>query len=177
MFWGRVPIEMGASLYYFNKKSNVQRLLHHIKYKGGKELAMHLGRVYGKNLKHAAYFDKVDAIVPVPIHIRKKRKRGYNQSDCIAKGMAETMNIPVYENVLYQKKEISSQTSRSRYGRWENVHFNFAVRNEHLLDQKTIMVVDDVLTTAATLEACVRALNEVVDCKVVVATLAYAALR
>jgi len=172
VFWGRVQIEMAASFYAFTKESKVQNLLHHLKYKGVKEVGSVLGKLYGFDLKSAEFFKEIDFIVPVPLHKNKLKKRGYNQSEWIARGLSESMNIPLRLDVLYRKVDSKTQTKKSRYKRWENVGEIFGVLKDDIKN-KNILLVDDVLTTGATIEACAQVLIEK-ECKIFVVTLAYA---
>ena len=172
IFWGRVPIEMATSFYIFSKKSKVQHLLHQLKYKGVKEVGSVIGNLFGHDLKQSNYFKHIQYIVPVPLHQNKLKKRGYNQSEWIAKGISEAMDIPIHLTALYRKVDSTTQTKKNRYNRWENVGEIFAVLGNEL-DNKSVLLVDDVLTTGATIEACAQVLIQH-GCKVYVATIAYA---
>ncbi|MBL4594854.1 MAG: ComF family protein [Flavobacteriales bacterium] len=172
VFWGRVQIEMAASFYSFSKKSKVQNLLHHLKYKGVKEVGSIVGKLFGYDLKESKYFQGIDFIVPIPLHKNKLKKRGYNQSEWIAKGVSEAMDVPMNFGALYRKVDSQTQTKKGRYKRWENVGDIFGVLNNDL-DDKNILLIDDVVTTGATIEACAQILIKQ-NCKVFVATIAYA---
>jgi len=172
VFWGRVDVEMATSFYLFSKKSRVQNLLHNLKYKGVKEVGFVVGRLMGLDLKHAEYFSQVDFIVPVPLHKNKLKKRGYNQSEWIAKGLSAAMKIPMNTACLCRKEDSQTQTKKSRYKRWENVGEIFGVSGMEL-DGKRILLVDDVVTTGATLEGCAQVLLKK-NCKIYIATIAYA---
>jgi len=172
IFWGRVQIMMATSFYAFSKKSKVQNLLHQLKYKGVKEVGYVVGKLFGSDLKKADYFKNIDFIVPVPLHKNKLKKRGYNQSEWIAKGISESMKIPIKTEVLYRKVDSQTQTKKGRYKRWKNVDEIFGISN-HELDGKNILLIDDVVTTGATIEACAQVLIQQ-NCKVYVATIAYA---
>jgi len=172
VFWGRVQIEMATSFYLFSKKSKVQNLLHHLKYKGVKEVGAVVGKLFGYDLAASEYFKKIDFIVPVPLHKKKLKKRGYNQSEWIANGIAESMKISINTNSLYRKVDSQTQTKKGRYKRWENVGEIFGIANNEL-NNKSVLLVDDVVTTGATIEACAQVLIKQ-NCKVYVATIAYA---
>ena len=172
VFWGRVQVEMATSFYSFSKKSKVQRLLHQLKYKGVKGVGFVVGKLFGYDLKNSAYFKGIDFIVPVPLHKNKLKKRGYNQSEWIAKGISESMGVPINLDSLFRKEDSQTQTKKGRYKRWENVGEIFDVSNNNL-DKKNILLVDDVVTTGATIEACAQVLINR-KCKVFVATIAYA---
>jgi ComF family protein len=172
LFWGRVKIEMATSYYLFRKKARVQNLLHHLKYKGVKEVGAMVGQFMGVELKDSVYYKNIDFIVPVPLHKNKFKKRGYNQSEWIAIGLSSAMDIPFNTTVLYRKEDSATQTKKNRYKRWENVDEIFAL-NKGLLNGKSILLVDDVITTGATIEACAKVLIKN-NCKVYVATIAAA---
>ncbi|PCI94382.1 MAG: amidophosphoribosyltransferase [Flavobacteriales bacterium] len=172
VFWGRVQVEMATSFYLFSKKSRVQHLLHQLKYKGGKYVGAVVGELLGNDLKKAKYFKGIDFVIPVPLHKNKLKKRGYNQSEWIAKGVAEAMNISINTTTLFRKEDSQTQTRKSRYKRWENVGEIFGIATNEL-EGKKVLLIDDVVTTGATIEACAQVLIKQ-NCKVYVATIAYA---
>ena len=172
VFWGRVQVEMATSFYLFSKKSRVQHLLHQLKYKGGKYVGTVVGELLGNDLKKAKYFKGIDFVIPVPLHKNKLKKRGYNQSEWIAKGVAEAMNISINPTTLFRKEDSQTQTRKSRYKRWENVGEIFGIATNEL-EGKKVLLIDDVVTTGATIEACAQVLIKQ-NCKVYVATIAYA---
>ena len=172
VFWGRVQIEMATSFYLFSKKSRVQELLHRLKYKGVKEVGFVVGKLLGYDLATSIHFKGIDFVVPVPLHENKLKKRGYNQSEWIAKGVAEAMNVPIGIETLFRKEDSQTQTKKSKYKRWENVGEIFGISNSYL-DGKNVLLIDDVVTTGATIEACAQVLIKQ-NCKVFVATIAYA---
>ena len=173
-FWGRVPIHSGAALYYFTKTSRTQKLIHKLKYEHQPLIGLKLGQLYGHALKASPYFNMVEAIVPVPLHPRKKKIRGYNQSDAFAKGLAQSMNLPWYPNALQRVEMTTTQTKKNRLDRFENVRQAFQVAQIKLLEGKHLLLVDDVLTTGATLEACALQILDVPNTKVSFATIAMA---
>ena len=173
-FWGKADVERVTSFLRYIKKSDVQRLINKLKYKGEKEIGVFLGKYAAAELVDNDVFGSVDVIVPVPLHKSKYRKRGYNQSRCIADGMAEIMGIPVDEGNLYRAVENPTQTRKSTYERWENTKGIFELTDGSLFDGKHILLVDDVLTTGSTLIACVEAIREKSNAKISVFTLASA---
>jgi len=154
-FAGRVPISFVFSYVYFVKGGLAQRLIHQIKYKGQKEAAREIAGWYGHLLKNeSGISEQIDGIVSVPMHKTRLRQRGYNQADWIAEGLANALDVPVLADVLVRQSFKKSQTSKNRLERWENVKTVFGVRNAENLVGKRVALVDDVLTTGATIEAC-----------------------
>ncbi len=175
-FWGRVNIESGASFYHFAKGGRVQHLIHNLKYKGRYEVGVKLGNLYGKALKKSPLYRNIDVIIPVPLHPKKELKRGYNQSDMFAKGLSETMEVEWKKNILISTKMSETQTKKSRLERLENVKDVFKINDVDFLKDKHVLIVDDVLTTGATLEACTMKILEISGTKVSLATIAFANL-
>lgn len=174
LFWGRVNIELATAFFSFNKGSNYQHLIHFIKYKGMKELGFETGKRFGISLSESAGFCSVDCIVPVPLHPKKEKIRGYNQSEWIAKGLSESMKIPVSLNNLRRNLHTSTQTRKNRFERWENVENIFEAIHPEEFEGKHILLVDDVVTTGSTLESCAFQLLQINKVKVSIATLAFA---
>ncbi len=150
---GRLPLEYGAALYWFRKEGLVQNLIHNIKYKGQKAGAVLAGNEFGKALIKTN-LNKPEVVIPVPLHKSKLRKRGFNQSYYFAKGIGKVLEIPVESQVLSRKRATSTQTRKSRLERWENVEHVFAIKNKEPVIGKHALLVDDVVTTGATLESC-----------------------
>ena len=173
-FWGRVELHAATSFLFFSKEGMVQKLMHALKYRGRKETGVYLGRLFGKELKESPLFRSVHMVVPVPLHPKKQRKRGFNQSYFIAAGIGEAMNVPVSSHNLIRTTYTSSQTKKTRYDRWQNVKGVFEVADKKQFEGKHLLLVDDVLTTGATLEACAHPLLKLPGTKVSVATLPYA---
>jgi ComF family protein len=173
-FWGRLPLQTGAALYKFSKKSPIQKAMHRLKYGNRPEIGRQLGREMGLKLKQSASFANVDAIVCVPLHPLRERKRGYNQSAMFAQGLAEAMSIPHLAGALQRKMYSESQTRKKRMERFDNVESVFDVAKPKLLQHKHILLVDDVLTTGATLEQCGKIILDVPHTKLSMATIAMA---
>ncbi len=172
-FYGRLKIEFGAAHYLFGGGSKTQELIHAIKYKNKRELAVHMGKMYGLKLKESDVFPKIDFIIPIPLHPIKFHQRGFNQSEAIGKGLSEALNIPQVLDVLLRNKMTSTQTKKSRYARMENVGDAFCVEHPEKIQGKHILLIDDVITTGATLEACALTILEIVpDVKISMVTLA-----
>lgn len=173
-FWGRLQIESGAAMYYFHRKSPIQRALHQLKYKNQADVGVRIGRRYGYLLAQSPHFQGLEAIVPVPLHPQKERLRGYNQSAMLAAGLADSLNIPVFREVLVRQRSSDSQTRKKRMERFDNVNEVFAIRRPERIQGRHLLLVDDVLTTGATLEACGAVLLEVPGIRLSMATIAIA---
>jgi len=174
LFWGRCLIEKAAAFSFYNKGSRIRNLIHNLKYKGIKEVGYELGRIYGLSLKSSGFTADVDQIIPVPLHLSKKRIRGFNQSDIISMGIADVTGLPVDTVSLARIKVSATQTKRSRYDRWTNVEDIFHVTDPEIIKGRHILLVDDVITTGSTIESCANELLKVEGVKVSVVALAFA---
>ena len=174
LFWGRANITHATAYFSYKKGSRYQRLIYAIKYRGMKKLGFEIGKKFGFELKEANSFGSVDLIVPVPLHPRKQKIRGYNQSEWIANGIANAMELPVITNNLIRKVHTPTQTNKNRFERWQNVEEIFDVKNPEFFTGKHVLLIDDVVTTGSTLEACAFHLLKINNTKVSIATLAFA---
>ncbi|MCU0409982.1 MAG: ComF family protein, partial [Bacteroidales bacterium] len=173
-FWGRCLIERAAAFSVYNRGSRIRKLIHELKYKGRKEAGTMLGDLYGRILSDSGFMEGIDIIVPVPLHPARQRERGYNQSDCIASGISAATRLPVRNDIIKRVERRGSQTQHGRYDRWENVKGLFIVSKPEAIAGKHLLVVDDVVTTGSTMEACVNVLHETADVKVSIVALAAA---
>jgi len=173
IFWGRVPITAASAQYYFTKESLMQRLMHNFKYKGNKELGIYLGKMMGNQLAESNRFSFIDAIIPLPLFKSKERKRGFNQANLLCEGTAEVLKKPVLKDVIVRTAHTESQTKKSRVERWQNMEGRFELVNEAAIRDKHILLVDDVVTTGATLEACGLELLKAENSKLSIATLCF----
>jgi ComF family protein len=171
LFWGRLPIEKAAAQYYFTKESTVQHLVHSFKYQGHQELGRYLGRLMGHELLASPRFRDIDALVPLPLHPLKERKRGFNQAAVLCEGIATVMSKPVLGSVVVRSEFTETQTHKSRVERWQNMQGKFRLADPRPLEGKHILLVDDVVTTGATLEACGSVLLRVAGLRLSLATL------
>lgn len=176
IFWGRVLLSNVTSFIFFNKDSNYRKILHELKYNDQRQVGQEMGRLFGLELRDTA-FSQADLIIPVPLHPSKQRKRGYNQSELIADGVSQVLNIPVRNNVITRKKKTSTQTRRNRFDRWLNVKDTFQVQDVAALNNKHILLVDDVITTGATIESCAGSIIAACNVAVSVISLAYTKLQ
>ena len=174
LFWGKIDIFKACSFFYFNKGSKFRSLIHKLKYNGKKEIGYEMGRQFGSDLNTSEDFKTVDMIIPVPLHPTKEKMRGYNQCDPIAEGIATSMDTPVNNSNLKRIKANETQTKKSKMERWENVQSIFEVTNPEELENKHILLVDDVVTTGSTLEACAQEILKIKNTRVSIATLAVA---
>ncbi len=154
LFWGRLKINYASSFLYFRKSGLSQQLMHALKYKGNKEAGYYLGQIYGQEIREEILKTKPDMIVTVPLHKNKLKSRGYNQSDEIARGFSEATGIPFIKDVLVRKEMTGTQTRRKRFERWENMENKFVLNESSSIFGQHIILLDDVITTGATLEAC-----------------------
>lgn len=173
--YGRLPIHTGAAFLHFHKKGIVQNLLHEFKYNNRPEIGNILGRVYAEDLEKSGFSDHFDAILPVPLHQSKQKKRGYNQSEEFARGLGNRLQKPVLTSVLIRSKPTETQTKKTRIKRWQNVADVFKVADANPIVNRKLLLVDDVITTGATLEACGQPLLEAGCSALSVAGIAYAA--
>lgn len=157
-FRGRLPVKNVMTLFKFVKESRVQHVLHALKYKQQPEIGELLGRVYGQDLLEADFFDSFDLIVPVPLHPARRRLRGYNQSEEFGKGLAQMLDVRCDDASMERLTITETQTHKTKLSRWENVNKIFRVVDPQNVSQKRVLLVDDVVTTGATLEACGAAL-------------------
>jgi len=158
---GRVNLLHGAALFNFIKGGSIQNAVHLLKYMNRPDIGLAFGRQFGKRFSESPHFEKPDLILPIPLHYRRQAMRGYNQSSMFAKGIAEILSVPVARQNLIKTKEINSQIHKSREDRFENVFGSFNLRKKIQLTDKKILLVDDVLTTGATIEAAYRWLMQI----------------
>ena len=171
---GRIPVVAVTALLIFSHKNKSQTILHQIKYYGNERLALIMGRQLGQLLANDSRFNDVDLIIPVPLHPRKERRRGYNQSLLLCKGITENFPRPILEDALKRQRHTKSQTRKSRQQRLENMKDVFIVQNPDAIENKHVLLIDDVITTGATTEACCQALLAAANLRISVAALAVA---
>ena len=174
IFWGRLPLTSAMSEFYFAKGTLIQNMVHEFKYRGNKEVGIYLGAMIGISLQNTNRFHKIDALVPLPLYADKEHKRGFNQATILCNGMSEVMEVPVITGNVIRKRFTETQTKKHRTERWENVKSSFEINNIAQLKGKNILLVDDVVTTGATLEACGTEIFTIDNVQLSIATLAYA---
>lgn len=174
LFYGRVRLKAVTSCYFFAKEGKVQHLIHELKYKGNRDAGVFLGQELGKTIKDAPLFQDIDYLIPVPLHPKREKKRGYNQSMVIAHGVSEVTDIQIGADFLIRSVNTATQTHKSKEERWQNVKDIFELRHAERLEGKYVLLIDDVLTTGATLEACAHLLSSVPGITISCATAACA---
>jgi ComF family protein len=173
IFWGRLQLEAATAQYYFSKGSMVQELMHQFKYKQNKELGLQLGRMMGEQLIESGRFFP-DILLPLPLFPAKEKRRGYNQAEVLCQGMSESMGIPVLNQVIIRPHHTETQTRKGRVERWQNIEGKFILKDPSAIENKHVLLVDDVITTGATLESCGEELLKAKNLMLSVATLCIA---
>lgn len=174
LFWGRTEIHTGVALFHFHKGNRVQNMLHELKYRGNKHVGLLMGRMMGSRLKEEQRIGHVDYVVPIPLHAKKMKTRGYNQSSLIARGIGESTGWNVHEELVVRPVNNPTQTKKTRFERFQNVEGVFALRDFNPNGPAHVLLVDDVVTTGSTLESCIRLFDGMKDVKVSVCVMAYA---
>ncbi len=172
-FWGRIPVAGAASLCHFTEGSVIQHLLHQLKYKGNKETGYFLGRVMGAALNATSRFRDIDVIIPLPLYAERQKKRGYNQSALLCTGIGSVLQRPVIDDAIIRLAATETQTHKNRIERWANMEGKFELIKPAAVAGKHVLLVDDVITTGATLEACGQEIVKAAGVKLSIATLAY----
>lgn len=173
-FFGKIDFNAAASCYYFTKGGKVQHLVHQFKYMGYKEIGLYVGKAYGLKLKESPYFTNIDFIIPVPLHPKREKARGYNQAEWFANGLSQSLEARVNTKALKRVIVSETQTSKGRYKRWENVKEIFSLGEVSEMENKHLLLVDDVITTGSTLESAGHVLQQIPGVKISVCSLACA---
>jgi ComF family protein len=155
----RIPVVHALALFKFSKNGRVQHLLHALKYKNHPEIGVALGQLYGQKMLETGYYSNLELIIPVPLHPIRKRKRGYNQSEKFGFGLAKALGIPCIDDVMERRMVTETQTLKTKLNRWENMMGAFRLRQPQQITNRNVLLVDDVITTGATLEACATVLQ------------------
>lgn len=174
IFFGRIPIISAMSLLYFTQDSLVRSIVHQIKYDDARSLAIFMGRMMGQAMVSGGRFREAELLVPLPLSPGREKQRGYNQSALLAEGMAQVTGLPVAPRALARKSQDGTQTHRSREERWLQMHAQFVCPNPLALEGRSLVLVDDVITTGATLDACAAVLQAIPGVKTSITTLAIA---
>jgi ComF family protein len=173
VFFGRIPVENATSLLLFEKKGLVQKLIHNLKYRGHEDVGSFLGAWLGHELRLQENFRKVSMVIPVPLHKKKLKKRGYNQVEKFGMEIARALMVPYTDHILLKKNASQTQTLKKRLARWGNIDESFVLENTEQLENEHVLLVDDLVTTGATLEACAVKLLQAKGVKISIATMAF----
>lgn len=173
IFYGIIPFEFGASILYFTKKGIVQNLIHNLKYRNRQEIGTYLGDLYAKELIDLETIKSIDFIIPVPLHKKRLHERGYNQVTTFCKSIEKNLTIPVLDDVLVKKQHLKSVTDKSKEARLKHNENVFSIENKHKIEGKHILIIDDVFTTGATIEACAKEILKIKNTKISMLTMAY----
>ena len=177
LFAGKTPIEKAVGYFFYEKGNPYSNILHNIKYRNNPQLGQYVAKLFAQELLSRDIFRDIDCIIPVPLHHRKKIQRGYNQSEYIAKGFSEVFDIPVHNNIIIAHKSHESQTNKGIYERWLNTQNIFSAQDTQVLENKHVLIVDDVVTTGATLLSAALTIASVPNIKISLATLGVARLK
>ncbi len=172
VFYGRINIENATSLFMFQKDGLVQNLIHNLKYRGREEIGQELGIWLSKKINQNPDYQIVDSVVPVPLHPKRMRERGYNQVEKFGIEIAKNLNANYVDSVLKKISYNNKQSKRGKLNRWKNTAETFGIQNESLLENKHVLLVDDIITTGATIEACVLVLQSIPGIKISIASMA-----
>ena len=173
IFYGTVVLQHATALFYYPKKGVVRQVILHLKYKNQKHISGYLGKWLGIELKDSGNYNDIDVVIPVPLHKKRMRQRGYNQVEGFAKELALSLNAEYNDSTLFRNKNTSTQTVKNRLTRWNNVQTIFEITDVNTLKGKHILLVDDVITTGATIKSCVTELNKINNVKLSLAVMAY----
>jgi ComF family protein len=173
LFWGRLPLVGATAQFYFTKESLMQHLMHQFKYKRNKHLGIQLGRIMGEQILKSGRF-QVDALIPLPLFPAKEKRRGYNQAMLLCEGMAQSMHVPILDKAVIRPQHTETQTKKGRIERWKNMEGKFILDNTDAIRNKHLLLVDDVVTTGATFEACGNELLKVENVRLSLASLCVA---
>ena len=173
IFWGKIEIERAASYIYYHKGSPYNNIIHTLKYKGRPLIGQHFAHMAATELMEKGFFDSIDAIVPIPLSKKKRGKRGYNQCDYIAEGISQATGIRIMKDIVERNFSNDTQTEKNRNERWENVKGIFSLKSPEEFEGKHILLIDDILTTGATLASCAATIQNSCNCRISIFTLGY----
>ena len=173
LFWGLAPVQKAAALFYYHPHSETAQLVYRLKYNNRPDIGEDMGHVMANELQATDFFSDIDVLLPVPLASKRLRQRGYNQSEQLAIGISDITHLPIVSKVLRRKHFQQSQTTLNRWQRQENVTDTFQLKEEHLLQGKHVLLIDDICTTGATLIACANVLKDIEDIRISVLTLGF----
>lgn len=173
IFFGKSSIKSATSLFLYKSKSVSQTLIHHLKYKNNESVGVLLGNLLALEISNSKQFQNLDYIIPVPLHPKKLKQRGYNQLTKLGDTLSENLKIPFIENLLTKTSSSDTQTKKNKFDRWKNAQESFELTDDNRLENKTILLIDDVITTGATIGACIKELSKTKNISISVATIAH----
>lgn len=174
LFYGRLKLRAAMASYFFSKKQALRHIIHAFKYEQNREVCIQMGKLMGEHIKNSERLHPVDYLIPIPIHASRAKKRGYNQAMLLCEGIEQATGIPILANHVCRAKATDTQTRKGRSERWENVAGGFYIEGENKLQQKHLLLIDDVITTGATLEACGSVIMKAQPASLSIAALAWA---
>ncbi|MDX1544380.1 MAG: phosphoribosyltransferase family protein [Christiangramia sp.] len=172
VFYGRIKLKNATALMHFRKKAGVQHLIHDLKYRGHREIGSYLGKWLGEELSAVPEYQNIDIVIPVPLHRTKLKQRGYNQVEDFGKEIAKAIDAEYHDDILLKISKTQSQTLKGRLSRWGRLEETLDIKNPEKAAHKHVLIVDDLVTTGATLEACAHKLLEIPGVELSVATMA-----
>lgn len=172
-FYGRVPLHAATSLFYYHKDGKVQQIIHQLKYKNQQEIGTLFGNWLGEDILHSKRFNNIDFIIPVPLHSKKMKTRGYNQLTKFGKALSEKLNSELIEDKLIKIESTETQTHKGRVERWKNTQHLFNLSDIYFFEDKHVLLIDDVVTTGATIESCANQLLKTKNIKISIAVMAF----
>lgn len=173
LFWARITVERCAALFFYQPHSSVSRLIYNIKYRNQPEVARFLGRLAAEEMMSSGFFEAIDLILPVPLAKKRQRERGYNQSEEIAKGIADVTGIPLRNNIISRIRNTESQTTKHRWQRNDNVEAAFQLNDIDAVRGRHILIIDDIVTTGSTICACGKELMKAGDVRISILSLGF----
>jgi ComF family protein len=176
IFWGRARVKAASAHYYFTKDSRLQHIIHQFKYKGRLEAGIYFGKIMGSALIESQRFNNIQAILPLPLFKNREKQRGYNQAEILCRGISEKISTPMLKGTIIRLSPTQTQTTKDRIDRWQNMKEKFQIISPLELQHKHVLLVDDIITTGATLDACANAIQEIEGITISIAVLGYTIL-
>lgn len=173
LFWARLPIERTAALFYYHPHSPVARMVYDLKYRGQTDTGRQMGRMAAREMAADGFFDGIDLILPLPLARRRERERGYNQSALIARGVADITGLPIAQDAVLRIRDTASQTTLDHAGRADNMEAAFRLAKPEAVAGRHVLIVDDIVTTGATVTACGQAIAEAGNVRISVLAMGY----
>ncbi len=173
IFYGRIKIESATALFLYAKKGNVQKLIHNLKYFGHQEIGVLIGNILGNEMVTSNRFKNIDYIIPVPLHKNRLKSRGYNQVTKFGEQLSNKIKAPYIKGILIRKSAAKTQSKKVRFDRWKNVKDMFSIQDLSAFENMHVLLIDDIITTGATLEACCNELLKIKGIKISIAVMAF----